>query len=113
MNPPTVNEAVVWDALRGVIDSELGCNIVDLGLIYDIAIMGSKARVTMTLTASGCPMHESLGNGVQMALLNLEGVDGVEVELVWDLQWPPSMMTKVGRGRRACDIFNRNQKQET
>jgi len=97
MNSTTVTEAAVLDALRGVIDPEIGCNIVDLGLIYDIAIIGTKVKVTMTLTTPGCPMHESLCGGVQMALLNLEGVDDAEVELVWDPPWHPTMMTEVGR----------------
>jgi metal-sulfur cluster biosynthetic enzyme len=97
MNPTQLNEATVLDALRQVIDPEIGCNLVDLGLIYDIAITGSKVKVTMTLTTPGCPMHESLCGGVQMAVLNLEGVDEAEVELVWDPPWHPSMMTERGR----------------
>jgi metal-sulfur cluster biosynthetic enzyme len=72
---------------------------VDLGLIYDVAINGSKVKVTMTLTTPGCPMHESLCGGVQMAVLNLEGVDDAEVELVWDPPWHPSMMTERGRDK--------------
>lgn len=99
MNAAIVTEAAVLDALRGVIDPELGCNIVDLGLVYDIAIIGSKVRVMMTLTTPGCPMHESLCAGVQMALLNLDGVDDAEVELVWEPPWHPSMMTEVGRAQ--------------
>ena len=97
MNSTTVTEAVALGVLRGVVDPELGCNIVDLGLIYDIAITGTKVRVTMTLTTPGCPMHESLCRGVQMALLSLDGVDEAEVELVWDPPWHPSMMTEIGR----------------
>ena len=50
MNTPPLNEATVLDALRQVIDPEIGCNLVDLGLIYDVAITGSKVKVTMTLT---------------------------------------------------------------
>ena len=92
MNTPQLDEATVLDALRQVIDPEIGCNLVDLGLIYDVAILGSKVKVTMTLTTPGCPMHESLCGGVQVALLNLAGVDDAEVELVWDPPWHPSMM---------------------
>jgi len=99
MNTTTVTESAVWDALRTVIDPELGCNIVDLGLVYDIAILDRKVRVTMTLTTPGCPMHESLCAGVQAALLDLEGVEEAEVELVWDPPWHSSMMTAVGRAR--------------
>lgn len=97
MSSPAITETVVLDALRQVIDPEIGCNLVDLGLIYDIAIHGSHVKVTMTLTTPGCPMHESLVGGVQVALLNLEGVDDAEVELVWDPPWHPSMMTEAGR----------------
>lgn len=97
MNTPQLDEATVLDALRQVIDPEIGCNLVDLGLIYDVAILGSKVKVTMTLTTPGCPMHESLCGGVQVALLNLEGVDDAEVELVWDPPWHPSMMSETGR----------------
>jgi metal-sulfur cluster biosynthetic enzyme len=99
MNPPIITEAAVLDALRGVIDPELGCNLVDLGLIYNVTILGSKVSVTMTLTTPGCPMHESLCAGVQAALLNLAGVEEAEVELVWDPPWHPSMMTDVGRAQ--------------
>ena len=104
MTSTPLTEITLWDALRGVIDPELGCNIVDLGLVYHIAIIGTKVRVTMTLTTPGCPMHESLCRGVQMALLNLEGVENVEVELVWDPPWHPSMMTEAGRAQ--TDVRN-------
>jgi metal-sulfur cluster biosynthetic enzyme len=104
MNTPTINEAVALNALRQVIDPEIGCNLVDLGLIYGLTITGSKVNVTMTLTTPGCPMHESLCGGVQMALLNLEGVDDVEVDLVWDPPWHPSMMTEEGRIRSGIQI---------
>jgi metal-sulfur cluster biosynthetic enzyme len=97
MNTTSLNEQAVLDALRQVIDPEIGCNLVDLGLIYDIAINGTKVCVTMTLTTPGCPMHESLCGGVQAALLGLDGVDEAEVELVWDPPWHPAMMTEVGR----------------
>lgn len=89
-NPLTETE--VLEALRQVIDPELGQNIVDLGLIYSVNIVGAKVSVTMTLTTPGCPMHESICWGVKCALLNLEGVDDAEVELVWDPPWHPSMM---------------------
>ena len=70
---------------------------MDLGLIYDVSIHGSKVKVTMMLTTPGCPMHESLCAGVQTAVLGLDGVEDAEVELVWDCQWHPSMMTEAGR----------------
>ena len=87
-----LQESNILETLRQVIDPEMGCNIVDLGLVYSIAITGAKVTVTMTLTTPGCPMHESIRWGVQSALLNREGVDEAEVELVWDPPWHPAMM---------------------
>lgn len=92
-----ITEEQILDALRQVIDPELGCNIVDLGLVYSLQIADGKVRVTMTLTTPGCPMHESISQGAQTAVLGLEGVTDVEVELVWDPPWGPFMMTEQGR----------------
>lgn len=94
-----IDENTVRDALREVIDPELGCNIVDLGLLYAIALEGTTVTVQMTLTTPGCPMQESLAWGVQSALLKLDGVEEVEVELVWDPPWSPDRMTEAGRAR--------------
>jgi metal-sulfur cluster biosynthetic enzyme len=91
------NEETVRETLRQVVDPELDCNIVDLGLIYGIAIDGSKVTVTMTLTTPGCPMHESIACGVKRALLNLEAVQEAEVQVVWDPPWTPARMTEHGR----------------
>jgi metal-sulfur cluster biosynthetic enzyme len=95
--PTTLNEQNVLDALRQVIDPEIGCNIVDLGLIYDVAITGTKVTVQMTLTTPGCPMGESIAQGAQSALLGIAGVEEAAVEIVWDPPWQPSMMTDIGR----------------
>ena len=93
----TITEAAILETLRQVIDPELGCNIVDLGLIYSVTITDAKVAVVMTLTTPGCPMHESIRWGAQNALLNLHGVEAAEVEVVWDPPWHPSMMTEFGR----------------
>ena len=95
--PPT--EATILETLRQVVDPEIDCNIVDLGLIYGIVIEGARVKVQMTLTTHCCPMHESIAQGVRMALLNLEGVEDAEVEVVWDPPWHPSMMSDFGRAR--------------
>ena len=94
-----IDENTIREALREVIDPELGCNIVDLGLLYAIALDGTTVTVQMTLTTPGCPMQESLAWGVQSALLKLDGVEEVEVELVWDPPWSPDRMTAEGRAR--------------
>ena len=97
MNPALLNEQTVLDALRQVIDPEIGCNVVDLGLVYSTYITGTKVTVQMTLTTPGCPMGESIAQGAQWALLGIEGVEDAAVELVWDPPWNPSMMSEIGR----------------
>lgn len=99
MTAPAVTPSLVWQTLKQVIDPEIDCNIVDLGLVYDVTIAGSKVIVTMTLTTPGCPMHESLSWGVKNALLNLEEVDDVEVRIVWDPPWTPDRMSDSARER--------------
>lgn len=105
MTSISLTETTVLDALRQVIDPELGCNIVDLGLVYSVSICATSVRVTMTLTTQGCPMHESIRWGVKEALLNLEGVANAEVDLVWDPPWHPSMMTEFGRNATGVGIY--------
>ena len=97
MSANQLTEAAVLDALRLVIDPEIGMNIVDLGLIYDVAIQGSRVRVAMTLTTAGCPMGESIRGGAEMALLNLEAVTDAQVELVFDPPWHPGMINETTR----------------
>ncbi|HWI56401.1 MAG TPA: metal-sulfur cluster assembly factor [Bacillota bacterium] len=99
MSLTSVNEILVLEALRQVVDPEINCNIVDLGLIYSVKIDGAKVWVQMTLTTPGCPMHESISWGAKTALLNLEGVEEAEVEVVWDPPWNPDMMTETGRAK--------------
>lgn len=99
------NESDVLETLRQVLDPELGCNIVDLGLIYSITIAGDHVDVVMTLTTAGCPMHDSIRCGAQNALLGIDGVESAEVEVVWDPPWHPSMMTEAGRAATGVRAF--------
>jgi metal-sulfur cluster biosynthetic enzyme len=97
MNAAPLTDDLVLETLRQVIDPEIGVNIVDLGLIYSFAYADGKLTVTMTLTTPGCPMHDSIAEGVKYVLFSLEGVNDVDVQVVWDPPWHPSMMTEVGR----------------
>ena len=99
MNESTLTEPTILETLRQVVDPEIDCNIVDLGLVYGVVIDGARVKGQMTLTTHGCPMHESIAQGVRTALLNLEGVEDAEVEIVWDPPWHPSMMSDNGRAR--------------
>lgn len=101
MNQAPAVTSRVEQALREVIDPELGVNIVDLGLIYSIDIRDRSAHVSMTLTTPGCPMHDSIAEGVRVALLQLEEIDDAEIDVVWDPPWNPSMMTDEGREQMA------------
>jgi len=93
----TVRERI-YEALRTVDDPELGVNVVDLGLVYDVDVRDDGyLTLVMTLTTPGCPMHESLSEGVGMALQRIEGLKGGEIRLVWEPRWEPSRMTDEGR----------------
>ena len=77
----------VREALKQVIDPELGLNIVDLGLIYDIQVNDGKAVVSMTLTSPGCPVGPQILASAQAAAGTVEGVVEAEVNLVWKPFW--------------------------
>ena len=82
------------DALRFVIDPELGYNIVDLGLVYDIAIEADgAAHITMTTTTRGCPATSYLADGAREAASAVPAIESVEVELTYDPPWTPRMMS--------------------
>ncbi|MBX6342702.1 MAG: metal-sulfur cluster assembly factor [Thermomicrobiaceae bacterium] len=93
-----ITEDAVRAALREVYDPELGVNVVDLGLVYGIAIEGRRVTVTMTLTTPGCPLHDSIAEAVDQAVRYIvPGVEAVEIDLVWDPPWHPDMMTEDGK----------------
>lgn len=88
-----VSGEVARKALRAVKDPELGLNIIDIGLVYDVTVSEEgKAHVTMTLTSPGCPAGAEIMEDVRQTLADLEGVTGVEVELVWEPYWTPERM---------------------
>ena len=86
--PPTVDQ--VTAALETVMDPELGMSIVELGLVYDVAIEGGDVRITMTLTAAGCPMHGVMPDWVRTAVAAVPGVRHVEVNLTFEPAWTPA-----------------------
>jgi len=87
----------VTACLEQVMDPELGVNVVDLGLIYNILIERQKISVDMTLTNPGCPMAGVLAGGVEQALREaFEGAD-VEVSLVWDPPWSPERLSAAAK----------------
>lgn len=96
-------EKEVWNQMRSCFDPEIPVNIVDLGLIYDCQLNpsargdGFDAAIKMTLTAPGCGMGEVLKQDVENKVRWLEGIDDVQVELVWDPPWNQGLMTEAAR----------------
>lgn len=80
--------------LKSVVDLELGINIVDLGLVYDIKEEKGKVTVLMTLTTPGCPMMTMFNQEVERVIKQIKGVKKVKVELTFDPPWTPEKMSK-------------------
>lgn len=85
----TISPGQITEALREVFDPELGMSVVDLGLIYDVAIDAGRVRITMTLTTQGCPLHDSMTEWVRQAVGRIPGVEDVVVVIVFDPPWTP------------------------
>jgi len=90
--PAELTEEAVRQALRQVKDPELDMNIIDLGLVYDVAIAGGDVRVNMTLTSPGCPAGPMITNDAYRVLRGLGGVKDVDIEIVWEPYWTPERM---------------------
>lgn len=90
------NESVL-DALRQCYDPEIPVNVVDLGLIYQVRIDGSKVNVLMTLTAIGCPVAPEVMAEVQGRIKEAPGVETCEVDLTFEPMWTPERMTEDAR----------------
>ena len=95
----TITEDDVYEVLRECYDPEIPVNIVDLGLIYEIAIQPKRVDVKMTLTAQGCGMGASIAADARYKLLALPGVSDANVDIVWDPPWNPQMISPEGRER--------------
>lgn len=88
----------VYSQLKFVLDPELNINVVDLGLIYDVEISDNQnVNIKMTLTTPGCPLHDSIVSGVQSAVANIEGVNSVYAEVVWEPAWTPERISSEGK----------------
>ena len=89
-----MEHAQIIEQLKLVYDPELGVNVVDLGLIYQINLEDNGAiHIQMTLTTPGCPMHDTIAGGVERAIKHLPDVHAVRVEVVWSPPWSPENMS--------------------
>src|SRR5689334_4268048 len=89
---PTSEEVV--DALRQVEDPELGMDIVELGLLYDVEVEGPAVKVTYTLTSMGCPAGQMIEEDIDRFVRELPGVDEVKSELTFEPPWSPERMSE-------------------
>ena len=99
MNPTPIDEDLVRDALRQVLDPEAGMNIVDLGLVYGIQVTEADGvQLQITMTSAACPMAEMILDEAQAAVeAVLPPATPVVVELVWDPPWTPERMSGFAR----------------
>jgi probable FeS assembly SUF system protein SufT len=96
------SEQAVWDALKTCFDPEIPVNIVDLGLVYDLAVETAPSgahnvEVKMTLTAPGCGMGPVIAEDARQKIAGLPTVESAKVHIVWDPQWTPQMISAEGR----------------
>lgn len=96
----------IKDALRVVIDPELGQNIVDLGFIYDISVVDDVTRITMTATTPGCPAAHFLKEGVAKSAARVPGVRSVEVVMTFEPPWTPSLIEPSARAELGFAAVN-------
>jgi len=91
----------LWAALRDVEDPEIPVSVVDMGLIVsiDYAAREKVASLQITYTAMGCPAMDMIQDDIRARLLREEGVERVDIDVVWDPVWTPSRLSRAARGR--------------
>ena len=93
----TVTKDDVLEALRDVYDPEIPVNIVDLGLVYGVEVADGDVDVSMTLTFDGCCMGPYIAQQAEWRLAEVEGVEDINVDLVFDPPWTPDMISEEGK----------------
>ena len=99
----TLNREEVMEALRDVYDPEIPINVVDLGLVYDCQVTEGDVDIKMTLTFAGCGMGPYIAQQAEWRIAEMEGVEDVNVELVYDPPWTPDMITEEGKAELGLD----------
>ncbi len=93
----TITKEEVLEALKEVYDPEIPVNVVDLGLVYGVEVEEGDVSVRMTLTFAGCGMGPYIAQQAEWRLAEIENVDDVNVEMVYDPPWTPDMITEDGK----------------
>ena len=91
-----LKEAIIKE-IKKIYDPEIPVNIYELGLIYDVSIIEKFVKVKMTLTTPNCPVAESLPKEVKEGAMQVEGIEDVDLELVWDPPWNKDMMSDAAK----------------
>ena len=92
-----VNSAQILEALREVYDPEIPVKVVDLGLIYSVEVSEGDVHIEMTLTAPGCGMGPYIAQQAEWRIAEIEDVEDVQVDVVFDPPWTPDLITEEGK----------------
>ena len=99
----TLTREEVLEALKDVFDPEIPVNVVDLGLVYDLAVDGNDVDITMTLTFAGCGMGPYIAQQAEWRVAEIEAVDDVNVEMVYEPPWTPDLISEDGKKQLGLD----------
>ena len=92
-----ISEENIREALKRVYDPEIPVDIFEMGLVYDIRINEPNIGIVMTLTSPSCPAAQSIPEDVKYRIMEIEGVEHVDVEIVWDPPWGMEMMSEIAK----------------
>ena len=99
----TLTKDTVLEALKDVYDPEIPVNVVDLGLVYDCNVEDGDVSIKMTLTFAGCGMGPYIAQQAEWRIAEMDGVEDVEVEMVYEPPWSPDMITEDGKAQLGLD----------
>ena len=94
-----VSKDDILETLKTVYDPEIPVNVVDLGLVYDVQVNDNDVYVQMTLTFPGCGMGPYIAQQAEWAIQDMEGVEEVEIEMVFDPPWSPDLISEEAKAQ--------------
>ena len=94
-----VSKEDILETLKSVYDPEIPVNVVDLGLVYDVQVNDNDVYVQMTLTFPGCGMGPYIAQQAEWAIQDMEGVEEVEIEMVFDPPWSPDLISEEAKAQ--------------